>query len=134
MAYQTMAYQENATLDGARNLTTQAKVKSDCTSRTRDPAVQWLSNFRFRCVMAVVAVAAALLAGSVMFGVLPARSAQPEKVVTYVVQPGDTLWKYAKGITPADGDVRDSVAKIMRLNHMSTPQVMVGQKLKVPQK
>lgn len=103
------------------------------TVRTGADALrQRFSDVCVRRWLVAGAILIAVLAGSLMFGVLPAESAQQEQTVTYVVQPGDTLWKYARQITPADGDVRDSVAEIMRLNQMSAPQVIAGQKLKVP--
>ena len=54
------------------------------------------------------------------------------EVVNYTVRPGDTLWSYANQITPAGGDVSESVDTLMDLNDLDTPQLHPGQNLIVP--
>lgn len=61
-----------------------------------------------------------------------AVSAIPEKFVTYTVRPGDTLWNYATSITPKNGNVSDSVDKLVALNHLSSEDLQIGQSINVP--
>lgn len=61
-----------------------------------------------------------------------AVSAVPEKFVTYTVRPGDTLWNYATSITPKNGNVSDSVDKLVALNHLSSEDLQIGQSINVP--
>ena len=61
------------------------------------------------------------------------RSAsEPASVTVYTVQPGDTLWKYASGITHEGGNVGDTVDELMRLNDLDTASLHAGQRLIVP--
>ena len=48
-----------------------------------------------------------------------------------VVQPGDTLWGIASARYPAD-DVRVRVDQIERLNGLQSPQIEVGETLRLP--
>lgn len=61
-----------------------------------------------------------------------AVSAIPERVVTYTVRPGDTLWNYAATITPKNGDISDNVERLMALNHLSSEDLVIGQSINVP--
>lgn len=61
-----------------------------------------------------------------------AVSAVPEKFITYTVRPGDTLWSYASTITPKNGDIADSVERLISLNHLSSADLEVGQSINVP--
>ena len=54
------------------------------------------------------------------------------EVVNYTVRPGDTLWSYARQITPAGGDVSLSVDTLMSLNDLNTPELHPGQNILVP--
>jgi LysM repeat protein len=66
-----------------------------------------------------------LLASSVM-------AAGPEPAtVDYRVQSGDTLWNIAEVVTP-DGDARDMVSQIKRLNDLESSVIYPGQVLAVP--
>ncbi|WP_289094535.1 LysM peptidoglycan-binding domain-containing protein, partial [uncultured Bifidobacterium sp.] len=51
---------------------------------------------------------------------------------SYTVRPGDTLWSYAARITPADGDVWETVAVLEELNDLPSSELTVGQRLIVP--
>jgi len=79
--------------------------------------------------LSINGLVAALLAAAIVLGALllsalgfgsgvaansPLEPASAESVVTdaieiYIVQPGDTLWGIASNITPAGGDMRDTV-------------------------
>ncbi|MFU0573438.1 LysM peptidoglycan-binding domain-containing protein [Gardnerella greenwoodii] len=61
-----------------------------------------------------------------------AVSAVPEKFITYTVRPGDTLWSYASTITPKNGDIADSVERLISLNHLPSADLEVGQSINVP--
>lgn len=59
-------------------------------------------------------------------------ASEPASVIVYTVQPGDTLWKYASGITHEGGNVGDAVDELMRLNDLDTASLHAGQRLIVP--
>jgi len=50
---------------------------------------------------------------------------------TLVVQPGQTLWTVARGLS-ADVDLRETVARIQELNGLTSSAVRPGQQLIVP--
>jgi LysM repeat protein len=52
-------------------------------------------------------------------------------VVTHVVLPGETLWGIAQQVAP-DDDPRDTVARIVEFNAMTSPAVQAGQRLALP--
>jgi hypothetical protein len=55
----------------------------------------------------------------------------PPVNATVVVQPGDTLWGIASTRYPTD-DIRVRVDEIERLNGLHSPQIEVGETLKLP--
>ena len=55
----------------------------------------------------------------------------PPVNATVVVQPGDTLWGIATARYP-DDDVRVRVDEIERLNGLLSPQIEVGETLRLP--
>ena len=50
---------------------------------------------------------------------------------TITVQPGDTLWKLATDANP-NGDLRQTVDDIMRLNSLPTAHLPMGSEIAVP--
>ncbi len=86
-----------------------------------------------RTVIVLMAVLTALVLSvasrqtPVQAGTGPATSA----TTTVVVQPGETLWTVARGLS-ADADVRETVARIQELNGLSGASVRPGQSLIVP--
>jgi len=52
-------------------------------------------------------------------------------VATHVVLPGETLWGIAQEVAPGD-DPRDTVARIVEFNAMTSPTVRAGQRLALP--
>ena len=50
---------------------------------------------------------------------------------TVTVQPGDTLWKLATDANP-NGDLRQTVDDIMRLNSLPTAHLPMGSEIAVP--
>ncbi len=51
----------------------------------------------------------------------------------HIVQPGDTLWDIAAGVTSAGDDVREVVARIKEANGLESSVIVPGQGLLVPQ-
>lgn len=84
-------------------------------------------------LMTVMAVAAMALTCAYALVVPGTQSAQASgTVISYTVRPGDTLWSFAAGATPEGGDVNDTVDELMRLNHLDSAQLSVGQRIVVP--
>lgn len=88
---------------------------------------------RRRKIAIWAALVAVVSAGAFMY--IPQATAQSEVIstVSYTVQPNDTLWEYAMRITPAGGDVYDTMTQIKRINHMDSDQLTAGQTLLVPE-
>lgn len=80
-------------------------------------------------------VAAILVAGAALV-VAPQAFAQepgaPAATDTYVVTQGETLWSIAQSITPADRDLRDTVATLKTMNVMSSSTIHSGEQLVIP--
>ncbi|RBP99192.1 peptidoglycan-binding protein [Bifidobacterium xylocopae] len=57
-----------------------------------------------------------------------------QEVVSYTVRPGDTLWTYARMVTPEGGDVSGSVDELMGLNGLTSPVLQTGQRIVVPKR
>ncbi|HEX6489610.1 MAG TPA: LysM peptidoglycan-binding domain-containing protein [Candidatus Dormibacteraeota bacterium] len=55
----------------------------------------------------------------------------PTGLVSYRVQPGDTLWSIAAARYP-DSDVRQKVGDIERDNGLSSPMIVPGEVLRLP--
>jgi nucleoid-associated protein YgaU len=51
--------------------------------------------------------------------------------VTWVVQPGETLWVIAERVDPAT-DPRETVARIVAMNDLPSSSVQAGQELQIP--
>lgn len=62
----------------------------------------------------------------------PAESATPAQTVTYTVQEGDTLWRYAQETTPAGRDVNQKIDEIVRLNNLQSTSLKPGETIVVP--
>jgi LysM repeat protein len=74
----------------------------------------------------VVALAAVL----VLITARVAYGSEPVATQAVVVQPGDSLWSIAQAHYA--GDPRPHVEEILRLNHLSSPQLLPGQSLQIP--
>jgi LysM repeat protein len=59
------------------------------------------------------------------------EAGDPEPTQTVTVQPGDTLWKLATDANP-NGDLRQTVDDIMRLNSLPTAHLPMGSEIAVP--
>lgn len=89
--------------------------------RRREQAVLWVVG---------VSIAACLTGA-----VANARAARPVPPPPYrvvTVQSGDTLWAIARRNTPATKDLRATLFRMRRLNHLSGSLISPGQRLRVP--
>ena len=59
------------------------------------------------------------------------EAGDPVPTQTVTVQPGDTLWKLATDANP-NGDIRQTVDDIMRLNSLPTAHLPMGSEIAVP--
>jgi len=85
---------------------------------------------RGRLVVFGVSLAATIGLGLVAAtGSLADDQPEPTRVVT--VQPGQTLWDIASGVSR--GDVRSTMAHLEAINHLDSTTLQVGQHLRVPQ-
>jgi len=58
---------------------------------------------------------------------------EPTEVRVHAVQPGETLWGFAKEVAEPGEDVRHAVARLQDLNEMSSGAVRVGELLLLPE-
>jgi hypothetical protein len=82
-------------------------------------------------VLSLAIVMVATFAFSAGAGSTDSMAATPDSFVTVVVGPGESLWSLA-GRMAGDGDVRSLIEEIMIVNSLATPDVQVGQSLRIP--
>ena len=83
-----------------------------------------------RARQVVIGIGAALV---IIFGLSKSvAGAGPAGYTSYQVQPGDTLWSIAAE-RYTGGDVREKVGEMERVNGLSSPVIVPGEELKVPQ-
>lgn len=84
--------------------------------------------------LALVVVTVALALGMALLTGLVAASADGDVPVTgtRTLEGGETLWGLATELTPADGDVRQTVALLLDVNDFESPTLPVGTVVKVP--
>jgi LysM repeat protein len=87
--------------------------------------------------VAVLAVAVGVLAAGLVWlawlsapGTATTGPSRPVAPVAITVQPGDTLWSIATHVAP-DRDPRAEVARLQRLNHLSSADLATGQVLRL---
>lgn len=80
-------------------------------------------------VTVLLALAFAVLAG---WGGADADG-DPAVAAVVTLEDGQTLWGIAEDATPADGDVRATVAAIMDLNDFPSPTLPVGTPIRLPE-
>ena len=51
---------------------------------------------------------------------------------TYVVQPGDSLWKIAEAHSTPQQDLRMMVYRLQKMNRLTSPIIQPGQRLLLP--
>ena len=111
--------------------TTLRSTPSPLTASERSAPLRLTS--RGRGVVAVALALAAALAGFAWDLSTADADPAPQPVVERTVHEGDTLWDYAREITPVGGDVRDSVEELKALNKMSTSELTTGEQILLPQ-
>lgn len=87
---------------------------------------------RGRWVLAVLASAVAIGTGIVGGQAVAAGPTQALEVVSYTVQPGDTLWQIASDVTVPGEDVRDVIVELQELNGLPRAELTAGQHLVLP--
>ncbi|WP_147572859.1 LysM peptidoglycan-binding domain-containing protein [Cellulomonas massiliensis] len=99
----------------------------------RAPAGELRLTARGRAVLIVLALAlvglVGLMGGRALAAGDPART---PAVVEHVVAPGETLWDIAATVTPAGESVNSTVGQLVRLNGLSSDQLMAGQTIALP--
>jgi hypothetical protein len=89
---------------------------------------------RGRAVLVTVALVVAALGGLMGGRALAADDTSGSSaVVEHVVASGETLWDIAAETTPDGESVKGTVSRLVRLNGLSSDQVMAGQTIVVPQ-
>jgi LysM repeat protein len=51
---------------------------------------------------------------------------------TVTVRPGDTLWRIAAAHTGTDGDVQDTIDRIIEANRLGNDSIRPGERLRIP--
>jgi hypothetical protein len=105
-------------------------------SRARAGAYRVATPSRLRLtrrgrVLALVLVAVAVYAGFGLGRASAGPSAAPTRAATVVVGPGESIWSIAVKEFP-NSDPRDVVGEIRSINHLSSAEVLVGQRLRLP--
>lgn len=84
----------------------------------------------------VASVVLAVLALLSLWAATGAQASSSEPGVEFahvIVQPGDSLWSVATSLAP-EADTRDVIYDLVRLNHLDSSDVYVGQELAIPLK
>ena len=82
--------------------------------------------------MAALASVVAIGTGIVGGQAVAAGPTQALEVVSYTVQPGDTLWQIAADVAVPGEDVRDVIVELQELNALPRAELTAGQHLVVP--
>jgi Tfp pilus assembly protein FimV len=89
-----------------------------------------------RTAVIAIGLAAALssMAGRMGAGPDAWRAAKSAPVAsrTYVVRPGDTLWRIAAGLVGSREDPRPMVGRLIQLNRVDDGVIVPGQRLRLP--
>lgn len=87
---------------------------------------------RGRWVLAAIASVVAIGTGIVGGQAVAAGPSQALEVVSYTVQPGDTLWQLAAKVAIPGEDVRDVIVELQDLNSLPRAELTAGQHLVLP--
>jgi len=83
-------------------------------------------------LMPLVALGALSLAVTLPALSSTVHAAPPVAYTTITVHSGQSLWSVAATRTPATGDVQATVDQIIATNHLTSANLQIGQKLRVP--
>jgi nucleoid-associated protein YgaU len=87
---------------------------------------------RGRWVLAVLASVVAIGTGIVGGQAVAAGPTPALEVVSYTVQPGETLWQIAAGVAVPGEDVRNVIVELQDLNGLPSAELAAGQRLVLP--
>ncbi|HLS25540.1 MAG TPA: LysM peptidoglycan-binding domain-containing protein [Beutenbergiaceae bacterium] len=82
--------------------------------------------------MVALGFALAIALGGGVGALAQQQDSAPAHVETVVVQPGESLWAIAVGVSGPDEDVRDVVEQIRNLNGLHGATLQAGQELTIP--
>lgn len=88
---------------------------------------------RNRYVVSPRMLIALLVLATVSVLMTSVQADQPQAVVAYTVQPGDTLWSISAEMTPPGADVRETIAEVRGLNDLEVSIIHPGQVLQLPE-
>jgi nucleoid-associated protein YgaU len=114
----------------ARGPVTRSSVQLPVDARGR--RAQLHLTKRGRWVLSVVATVLAV--GTGMAGGQAVADGRPQApdVVSYTVQPGDTLWELASRVGAPGQDIHDVIFNLERLNGLPRAELTAGQQLVLP--
>lgn len=87
---------------------------------------------RGRAVVLILAVLVSAVFGLVGTQAMASAPGEPIEVRLHTVEPGETLWGLARGLTAAGEDIRDVVADLRAINGMRTSELEAGQVVLLP--
>ncbi len=93
-------------------------------------AIQRKPKFTLMPLIALATLSLAVTVPALSSNMLHAAS--PVTFSTVTVQAGDNLWKIAETRTASGGDVQAVVDQIIAANHLGSPALVPGQRLKLP--
>ena len=110
-------------------------VRESVSSQSRGRSTGWTGRFMLRRVVMLLCAGALVWSGWNVAMPHRAESATGAiPVVNYTVQPGDTLWSYARQVTPRGASVTDTVDELMELNNFESASLQPGQTILVPER
>lgn len=110
-------------------------VRESVSSQSRGRSTGWTGRFMLRRVVMLLCAGALVWSGWNVAMPHHAESATGAiPVVNYTVQPGDTLWSYARQVTPRGASVTDTVDELMELNNFESASLQPGQTILVPER
>lgn len=110
-------------------------VRESVSSQSRGMSAGWTGRFMLRRVVMLLCAGALVWSGWNVAMPHRAESATGAiPVVNYTVQPGDTLWSYARQVTPRGASVTDTVDELMELNNFESASLQPGQTILVPER
>jgi LysM repeat protein len=101
------------------------RARSGGTNPPRARATQ--PSVRLLALLATAAMVFLLIGGAAEAG------QPPPPTISYVVEPGDTLWEIASGLTTPGDDIREMVGIIKELSGIDSATIFPGQTLQLPQ-
>ncbi|MFE6969843.1 LysM peptidoglycan-binding domain-containing protein [Isoptericola sp. NPDC057653] len=88
---------------------------------------------RGRVVIAALVLLVLVAAGLVGQRAVADAPGSGVEVRLHTVQPGETLWQYARSVRDTGDDLRDVVADLRQLNGLTTAELQAGQVVLLPE-